>query len=82
MVVRVGEPKHLGGRTAAPGFHVSDTIDWSCLSAQIKNHTKIVRIPTGVMKQVITPVTTTEHRRKKTYTPALSHSKPQEIDPS
>ena len=28
--------------TAAPAFHLSDTIDWSCVSAQIKNQVVVV----------------------------------------
>ncbi len=31
--------------TAAPGFHLSDTLDWSCYSARIKNQVITVRKP-------------------------------------
>ena len=44
-------PKHvlitntnLQTGTAAPSFHLSDTLDWSCLFAQIKNRKVLVTV--------------------------------------
>ena len=82
MTIREGKTKHLGGRTAAPAFHVSDTIDWSSLSAQIKNRTKIVRIPRSVTQRIDTPLPISEHRSNRTTNPTLSHSKLGENNPT
>lgn len=39
--------------TAAPTFHMSDTLDWSCFSARIKNQTVIVPRYSGFGRSVV-----------------------------
>lgn len=82
MTIRKGKTEHLGGRTAAPAFHVSDTIDWSSLSVQIKNLAKIVPIPTKVLQRIDTALPISELPRNRTITPVLSRPKLGVNDPT
>lgn len=43
------------GDTAASSFHLSETLDWSSLSAQIKNRTVMLPAITGVLPKVESP---------------------------
>ena len=38
--------------TAASAFHVSDTVDWSSLSAQVKNRVVVVDVPVVAPERV------------------------------
>ena len=42
-IKRINTVKNVSGTgTAAPNFHLSDTMDWSCFSSRIKNQLVIV----------------------------------------
>ena len=43
---------YVDAGTAASSFHVSDTIDWSSLSAQTKNRVVVVQVPVKALEQV------------------------------
>lgn len=43
------------GGTAASSFHLSETLDWSSLSAQIKNRTVMLPVIIDVLPQVESP---------------------------
>lgn len=43
------------GGTAASSFHLSETLDWSSLSAQIKNRTVVLPVIVGVLPEVEPP---------------------------
>lgn len=47
--------------TAASAFHVSDTIDWSSLSAQVKNRVVVVDVPV-VAPERVEPSDSLHHR--------------------
>ena len=38
-------PRTTEGSSAASGFHLSDTIDWSSQSAQDKNRVLVITVP-------------------------------------
>ena len=40
------------GGTAASSFHLSETLDWSSFSAQIKNRTVVIPVIIDVLSQV------------------------------
>lgn len=44
-------PGTAEGNTAASGFHLSDTVDWSSQSAQDKNQILVVTVPISVPTQ-------------------------------
>lgn len=42
-IKRIYTDENISGiDTAAPNFHLSDTLDWSCFSARIKNQIVVV----------------------------------------
>ncbi len=52
--------KHSSDGTAAPKFHLSDTLDWSCYSARIKNQVIVVPVSVYKYSNKITPEDSTE----------------------
>lgn len=44
-------PRTSEGNSAASGFHLSDTIDWSSQSAQDKNQTLVITVPISAPTQ-------------------------------
>lgn len=53
--------------TAASSFHVSDTIDWSSLSARIKNRVVVTEVPVRVPDRVERTVTNNLRGRTTMY---------------
>lgn len=55
--MKQSQPKvsYVVGGTAAASFHVSDTVDWSSLSAQTKNRVAIVELRMKAPDAIITP---------------------------
>ena len=52
------QPKmvYVVGGTAAASFHVSDTVDWSCLSAQMKNRVVVIEPRMNAPDAIVTPL--------------------------
>ena len=46
---------YVVGGTAAASFHVSDTVDWSSLSAQTKNQVVVIEPRMNAPDAIITP---------------------------
>ena len=52
MTARENAISYVVAGTAASSFHVSDTLDWSCVSAQTKNRVVIVEVPVMAPERV------------------------------
>ena len=59
---------YFGAGTAASSFHVSDTIDWSSLSAQTKNRVVVVRVPVKALERVGPELTQSDDRARRSST--------------
>lgn len=55
--------------TAASSFHVSDTIDWSSLSAQAKNRVVIVKVPVKALGRIGPDLTQPDDQTRSSKAP-------------
>ena len=60
--MRHSQPRisYVVGGTAAASFHVSDTVDWSSLSAQAKNRVTLVKPRLSAPNVIISPAVSGE----------------------